>query len=191
MANQLMTKILKSSDKENLRRYYLSKRNALSQKRHEEAQEALLHAFVTINRITTPILSYANFGSELCTNGINALLASTGLLALPKLIKSHMHIFKVLDMEKDLLINHFGIREPDANQCEELSLSTITMAFIPAVAFDRSNHRIGYGKGYYDRLLSEMDPQTHTIGLGFKEQLINEPLTFDSHDIPLSEVRLY
>ncbi len=56
------------------------------------------------------------------------------------------------------------------------------LAIVPLLAFDRSGYRLGYGKGYYDRLLAN-SPVT-TIGVGFAAQEI-AALPHEAHDIAL------
>ncbi|MBO6605571.1 MAG: 5-formyltetrahydrofolate cyclo-ligase [Psychroserpens sp.] len=43
----------------------------------------------------------------------------------------------------------------------------IDVIFIPLLAFDNSGHRVGYGKGFYDKFLAECHPDTKKIGLSF------------------------
>ncbi len=57
---------------------------------------------------------------------------------------------------------------------------------VPVVAFDRRCQRIGFGGGWYDRLLSQQ-PQAQKIGLAFESQRINKVPT-ESHDIGLDIV---
>jgi 5-formyltetrahydrofolate cyclo-ligase len=59
------------------------------------------------------------------------------------------------------------------------------LAIVPLLAFDRRGHRLGYGKGFYDRLLA-IDPAT-TIGVGFAAQEIGA-LPAEMHDIALDWV---
>lgn len=53
-----------------------------------------------------------------------------------------------------------GIEVPDAK---------IDVVFVPLLAFDKKGHRVGYGKGFYDRFLSKCKPEVITIGLSFFE----------------------
>lgn len=51
----------------------------------------------------------------------------------------------------------------------EIHPNKIDVVFIPLLAFDKSGNRVGYGKGFYDRFLSECSPKTIKIGLSFFE----------------------
>lgn len=51
----------------------------------------------------------------------------------------------------------------------EVNTDKIDVVFVPLLAFDQQGHRIGYGKGFYDKFLSECKPGTLKIGLSFFE----------------------
>lgn len=51
----------------------------------------------------------------------------------------------------------------------EIDIKKIQVVFIPLLGFDTQGHRIGYGKGFYDKFLSECQPTTLKIGLSFFE----------------------
>jgi 5-formyltetrahydrofolate cyclo-ligase len=71
----------------------------------------------------------------------------------------------------------------------EVPLSKIDCILVPGLGFDRNHYRIGYGKGYYDRFLAGAGA-IPTIGVGFREQLCEEPLPRDPWDIPVKELIL-
>jgi 5-formyltetrahydrofolate cyclo-ligase len=71
----------------------------------------------------------------------------------------------------------------------DVPLSKIDCILVPALGFDRKMYRLGYGKGYYDRLLS-MSKDIWTVGVGFKEQLCEELLPIDPWDVPVKELML-
>ncbi len=62
---------------------------------------------------------------------------------------------------------------------------SIGLAIIPGIAFDRSNHRLGRGKGYYDKLLPGLN--IYKIGVGFDFQLLDS-IPADGHDVLMDEV---
>jgi 5-formyltetrahydrofolate cyclo-ligase len=61
------------------------------------------------------------------------------------------------------------------------------VTIIPGMAFDVEGHRLGRGKGYYDRFLAKLSPTTYKIGLCFRWQFVDQVPT-DEHDIPMDEV---
>jgi 5-formyltetrahydrofolate cyclo-ligase len=58
------------------------------------------------------------------------------------------------------------------------------LVFVPLLIFDRAGYRLGYGKGFYDRFLSECRPDVQKIGLCMFEPLEVLPGT-EAHDIRL------
>jgi 5-formyltetrahydrofolate cyclo-ligase len=58
----------------------------------------------------------------------------------------------------------------------EVPATKIDVVFVPLLAFDKKGHRVGYGKGFYDKFLSECKPETIKIGLSFfePEELISD-----------------
>lgn len=63
--------------------------------------------------------------------------------------------------------NAWGIPEPVDGI--EVNSDKIDVVFVPLLAFDQQGHRVGYGKGFYDKFLSECKPETVKIGLSFFE----------------------
>jgi 5-formyltetrahydrofolate cyclo-ligase len=59
--------------------------------------------------------------------------------------------------------NRWGIREPAG--AEKADPGEIDLVFVPLLCFDRRGHRVGYGKGYYDRFLSVCRPDCRKVGL--------------------------
>ncbi len=79
-----------------------------------------------------------------------------------------------------------SLREPV--QGTVVSLGLIDLVAVPGMAFDRSGYRVGRGKGFYDRFLSQGDFQGLRIALCFHEQLIDETIPFEAHDIPMQMI---
>ena len=63
--------------------------------------------------------------------------------------------------------NEYNIPEPVDGI--EVPDSKIDVVFVPLLAFDQKGHRVGYGKGFYDRFLSKCKSDVITIGLSFFE----------------------
>jgi 5-formyltetrahydrofolate cyclo-ligase len=71
-----------------------------------------------------------------------------------------------LQPETKLQENKWGIPEPV--QAQAIAVSEIDMVLVPLLAFDRQGHRVGYGKGFYDRFLAACRPDTVKIGLSLE-----------------------
>lgn len=63
--------------------------------------------------------------------------------------------------------NKWNIPEPVEGI--EVPVPKIDVVFVPLLAFDEQGHRIGYGRGFYDRFLAECRPDTLKVGLSFFE----------------------
>ena len=109
---------------------------------------------------------------------VNEYLLRRNLLILPRIEgdKLTLHL-----AEGRLIPNCYGILEPQ----KEAPLGIPTLALIPGLAFDTDGNRIGYGKGFYDRLLPQLD--AYKIGIAYEEQLYNK-ISTEAHDYPVDRV---
>ncbi len=106
-------------------------------------------------------------------------------LVLPKTERgNHRMSHLVWDAHTILVPNHWGIPEPDAGIA--VRPDEIDVVFLPLLAFDECGHRIGYGKGFYDRFLAECRPTTKKIGLSLFEAV--ETITdVSTHDVAMDQ----
>jgi 5-formyltetrahydrofolate cyclo-ligase len=81
-------------------------------------------------------------------------------------------------MQLDLAAGIWGIQEPLADRCEKIeSLASIDLILLPGVAFARDGSRLGYGGGFYDKLLERVslcgrEKAPALVGAAFSLQLI-------------------
>ena len=78
---------------------------------------------------------------------------------------------RVRNLRSEIVRGEFGIREP-ASQCSEIPFGRFDLVLVPGVAFDLHGHRLGRGRGFYDRLLSEVGGIK--CGVAFDEQIVGE-----------------
>ena len=81
-----------------------------------------------------------------------------------------------------LLINKYGIPEPIYGK--ELDIKELNFVFTPLITVDKFGHRVGYGKGFYDRFLSKCNKDCLFIGLNLFENT-DEIEDINKNDIPL------
>ena len=129
------------------------------------------------------------FGSEWDTRALlRAALARAKTVALPRVNRATrmLDICAITRLEHDAAPGYRGIPEPHAH-CALLDVATIDWVLVPGVAFDRDGHRIGYGGGYYDRLLPLLRADAHRVAGAFELQLVDR-VPAASHDVALDAV---
>ncbi|HLZ53577.1 MAG TPA: 5-formyltetrahydrofolate cyclo-ligase [Verrucomicrobiae bacterium] len=91
---------------------------------------------------------------------------------------------RIQNLTADVATGKFGIREPSAG-CPEISLGVLDLILVPGIAFDLRGHRLGRGRGFYDRLLAK----GHGIkcGVAFDGQMVKE-LPAETHDVRMDFV---
>jgi 5-formyltetrahydrofolate cyclo-ligase len=91
----------------------------------------------------------------------------------------------IFDKNTELNINEYGIPEPI--NAQKIDVTKIDLVFVPLLISDKENYRVGYGKGFYDRFLSECRKDLKTIGLNFFPP-IDKITDYNEYDIPLDNV---
>jgi 5-formyltetrahydrofolate cyclo-ligase len=94
---------------------------------------------------------------------------------------------ELADLNPDLLQpGPFGILQPRSPFLREVLPSEIDLWILPGVAFDENGNRLGFGGGYYDRLLA--DRWAEAIGLAFDFQVMGAPLPIEENDRPVDQI---
>ncbi|HZV80665.1 MAG TPA: 5-formyltetrahydrofolate cyclo-ligase [Geobacteraceae bacterium] len=129
---------------------------------------------------------YAAFRSEVPTIGIIRQSLSEGKeVLLPAVEKSGL-VFRRISSDADLIPGKYGIPEPSAG-CKPSAVDSIDLFVIPGVAFDLQGHRVGYGRGYYDRALHRFESGGKLIGICYDFQLVDE-IAGEPHDVIMDMV---
>lgn len=129
------------------------------------------------------------FGSEWDTRTLlAAALGRAKSVALPRVNRKTrtLDICAVTRPEEDIAPGYRGIPEPSAH-CTALDLASIDWVLVPGVAFDRAGRRIGYGGGYYDRLLPLLRDDARRIAGAFELQWV-ERVPAAPHDARMDAV---
>ncbi len=111
---------------------------------------------------------------------INYLLKENKkFIFLPKVENNEIKVVRLSNLSQ-LKKGFAGIKEPDAKT--EISPEIIDVAIIPAIAFDRYGYRLGYGKGFYDRFLS--NKKIFKIGVAYDFQILDK-IPHTKYDVPV------
>ena len=129
------------------------------------------------------IFIYLGFGSEIDTKSyIQDFINDGKHIFIPRTdIKTKkMEAVEITSLD-GLKENKYGILEPDNNK-EEFYKNNLDLIILPGVAFDHSGRRVGYGGGYYDRYLEDIDKRIIKVALIYDFQLL-ENVPAEEHDI--------
>jgi 5-formyltetrahydrofolate cyclo-ligase len=128
--------------------------------------------------------------NEINLNCINAFLAQKKRLVLPKvnIETNHLDIYLVTDLNTLVSVPPYNILEPHPDKHKRVDPTSLHTIFIPGLAFDKDNNRLGRGKGYYDRFLKSVPITTRKIGVGFMEQYTTTILPIDDNDVKVDDV---
>lgn len=132
---------------------------------------------------------YVSFKNEVDTHSIiRKTLSLKKRVVVPCIheMDQEMILSELIDFQEDLKPNRLGILEPDENSVRPVHPMAVDLMIVPGVAFDPLGSRIGYGKGYYDRLLSRTS-NALVVGLAYDFQIL-DVLPALAHDVRMGKI---
>ncbi|CAL2103642.1 5-formyltetrahydrofolate cyclo-ligase [Tenacibaculum sp. 190130A14a] len=178
--------------KKELRKIYKQKRKELTQEQIAGFQQSIeaqierldfskiqnIHIFLPIEKQkeinTYPIIDF------LQAKGKNIIISKSNF-------KDNTLTHFIFKKDTLLEVNNYGIPEPV--NATPFEVTEIDLVFVPLLISDHNNYRVGYGKGFYDRFLSECKSTIKTIGLNFFKP-IDKISDTNAYDIPL-DIMIY
>ncbi|MEO8674831.1 MAG: 5-formyltetrahydrofolate cyclo-ligase [Casimicrobiaceae bacterium] len=97
-----------------------------------------------------------------------------------------LELHAIADPDRDAAPGHQGIPEPLAH-CPAVAPALVDWVLVPGVAFDRAGRRLGYGGGYYDRLLPLLSPRAARIAGAFDLQIVDR-VPSGPHDVTVDRI---
>lgn len=168
------------NDKNELRRTFKAIRDSL-QNKHSKS-ETICKAFLESNiyKKCSDIFLYYPVKSEVEIELVlNKALLDGKKVAFPMCLnKCGSMEFRYVNSIDDLRPGAFNIKEPQI-YCEKAPDDSLSLCVVPAIAYDLSGCRLGYGKGYYDRFLKEF--KGISVGFSYDECII-KALPIGEHD---------
>lgn len=169
--------------KRQLRQAVIAQRDALSESIRDEAGRLIRARLLAlpVMEAAKSIFVFVSYASEVDTHPlIDTLLEAGRRLAVPKIVNSTTMLSVPMQGWDELLPDPLGILTPIGNTPD---LGPFDVAITPGVAFTLNGERLGYGRGYYDRWLSQ-----HTvdikIALCYEDQIVPS-LPTDEFDLPV------
>lgn len=166
-----------------VRKSILKVRRSLESNFIVESSSKIIDMFIKTFSDYNSFLLYYDFKNEVRTNVlIEQLLAMGKEVYLPILQNSCELAVGRYRSETVLKRNQYGIMEPQS----VYDKSFFDVIVFPGVAFDKECNRLGYGAGYYDRLMMKIHV-LKSVGFSFEVQIVDE-LHSEAHDFPMDYV---
>ncbi len=122
------------------------------------------------------VLGYMSFGAEFESAAwVQQALLDNKQVLLPKVNRSskQLDLYQISDLQQDLAPGAWDIAEPVPGRCRKVeTLNEVDFILLPGVAFARDGARLGYGGGFYDKLLARMPHQPALAAAAFSMQLV-------------------
>jgi 5,10-methenyltetrahydrofolate synthetase len=177
-------------DKKLLRKKIQSARDGLPATERAKKSRAIAGKFLESEdyKKASNILIYFPFRSEIDTTLIiKKALADRKKIILPRVKDKTLKLYFVTDPGTQLEKGAYGIMEPIDSVCSPAEPEQIDLAIIPGVCFDSRLNRMGYGGGFYDRLIPDIPLKVKKIALCFDLQIIKE-VPVSGYDIKIDRI---
>jgi len=149
-------------------------------------QVLFLHEYVRARGIAC----YINKDSEVDTRPLIRRALDQGKRVLvPVVKKGDIELFfsEIKGLGTELAPGTFNILEPKPEFLHSQSLDLVDVLFVPGIVWDKEGYRLGWGRGYFDRVLKNLPPHVRSVGLSFNMQLVNR-VPRDQFDLPVDMV---
>ena len=162
--------------KDAMRKRVLALRNALEPDAHAAGSTAIAERLIALPAFSaaTTILAVLPFGSEWNARVLVARALGAGKTVLLPRVDADARMLvlhAVRNLERDIAPGFRAIPEP-LPSTPVVVPEAIDWMLVPGVAFDADGHRLGYGGGYYDRLLPLCRPDAARVAGAFALQLV-------------------
>lgn len=175
--------------KAQLRAEMKARRAELSPAAHEQQAAQAAHVLGALPQWVDAqvVCLYASFKHELGTHRLlQRALGEGKVLLLPRTRPDGtLSLHEVSDLSS-LTSSHLGILEPTPS-APARPATAVDFFLVPGLAFDASGHRLGYGAGFYDRLLTQAKPTAFSVGYGFDFQ-VHPEVPVEAHDQALTAI---
>ncbi len=167
------------SMKHTLRQSIIAARQNLTAVDRAAFSRAITARLITLKayQSASAVLGYMSFGAEFGSEvWVQQALQDGKQVLLPKVNSSskQLDLYQVNDLQQDLAAGAWDIPEPIADRCARVdTLEQIDFILLPGVAFARDGSRLGYGGGFYDKLLARIDSGNPAlVAAAFSMQLV-------------------
>lgn len=181
-----------SADKARLRTALLKARDSLPPDERAAKSRVLQERVLALPQFSRAscVCLYLSVRSEAGTDLLlRAALAEGKRILVPVVDRAaaRLRLSELHEPQRELAPGAYGVPEPLPRYRRYRSASLVEFMILPCVGFDEQGYRLGYGRGYYDRLLASLEPGFPRVLLAFEIQGVQR-LPVEAHDVPVDMV---
>lgn len=175
-----------------LRTELIARRDAMPQSERERLAAAFTGHLTSLQEYIAArsVLATMSIGSEWSTRAFLERARTDGkAVVLPRLTPPprRLALYRVNDLDRELIPGVWNIPEPDPDRCAPATLADVDFAVVPALAVDRDGYRLGYGAGYFDKLLTGRGARPFCI-TAVPTPFLVERIPHEDHDVPVDAI---
>ena len=164
--------------KQEMRKQYLRLRDNLRLTDIRDKSKKIIEKLYAMPcyRQAKTVMMYIDFRNEVSTKAVLLKALHQGKKVVVPVTDTRARkliLSEIKDADRELRPGSYGILEPAKEFIREVSADILDIIIVPGLVFDLRGYRIGYGGGYYDKLLQDINPNTKTIGLAFDFQIVD------------------
>lgn len=178
--------------KKELRKRILNFRNSMTM------EDVINKSSIIMNKLTDlheyknskTVFVYMSFGNEVVTYElIKRMISENKRVVIPYTDTKNTVIIpsELRNMEEDLVLSSFGYYEPVYDKIKVVEPEEFDLIVTPGVVFDKQLNRVGFGKGYYDRILIRKRKDTKAVAVAYDFQVLGQ-VPSEKHDVKMDMI---
>ncbi|MGE4282720.1 MAG: 5-formyltetrahydrofolate cyclo-ligase [Clostridia bacterium] len=165
-------------NKKDLRSYFLKIREGINKTEAANKSKVITDKLIktTWYKRSQYIMTYIDFKNEVVTREFIRYALNEGkqiIVPITDTSSKKMILSELKNFDTELCISNYGILEPKNEFVREVGSDVLDLILVPGLVFDTAGYRVGYGGGYYDKLLQQKNSRAVAVGVAFDFQIIN------------------
>lgn len=178
--------------KNEIRKKILNIRNNMTNEQVLEKSSIIMNKLIASEEYkkSKTVFIYMDFKNEVTTSKLIKSMIEEGkrvVIPYTDTINTVIIPVELQDIENDLKISPFGYMEPKKEKIIPVDPKEFDLIIVPGVVFDKRLNRIGFGKGYYDRILINKRHDVKAVAVAFELQVLDE-IPFEEHDVKMDMI---
>lgn len=175
--------------KNEIRKMVINTRNSMTKNQVLEKSSIIVKKLTASEEYikSQTVFIYMDFKNEVMTSSLIKKMLDEGkrvVIPYTDTLNTVIIPVELHNIEEDLKVCSFGYLEPKKEKIVPVELKELDLIIVPGVAFDKNLNRIGFGKGYYDRILTTKRHDAKAVAIAYELQVLEE-IPYEEHDVKM------